>query len=246
MTADELGRLIAESKLAVAFTGAGISTESGIPDFRSPGGIWSRYQPIEFDEFVASEAARRAYWRRKFESHDAIEQAEPNAGHKAIAALVERGKIDAVITQNVDGLHQLSGVPERHVIELHGNTTYAHCLDCGERHELDPIRAAFERDEMPPLCRACGGLVKTATISFGQAMPLAEMRRAETATRSCDLFLAIGSSLRVYPAAGFPELAKSVGAKLVIMNREPTALDGLADLVVHDEIGEVLSPFLAN
>ncbi len=244
MSADRLHRMLEEARTAVAFTGAGISTESGIPDFRSPGGIWSRYQPIEFDEFVASEAARRAYWRRKLATHDTIEQARPNAGHKAIAALVRRGPIQAVITQNVDGLHQLSGVPDRQVIELHGNTTYAHCLDCGERHELAPIRAAFERDEMPPSCRVCGGLVKTATISFGQAMPQAEMRRAEAATRSCDLFLAIGSSLRVYPAAGFPELAKSAGARLVIINREPTALDAIADLVVQDEIGNVLEVLL--
>ena len=236
--------MIDESRAAVAFTGAGISTESGIPDFRSPGGLWSRYQPIEYDEFVASETARRAYWRRKFATHEAIEQARPNLGHRAIAALVEAGPIQAVITQNVDGLHRLSGVPDEKVIELHGNTTYAHCLDCGVRYELAPIRAAFEQDEVAPLCQACGGLVKTATISFGQAMPQAEMRRAEEATRRCDLFLAIGSSLRVFPAAALPELAKAAGARLVIINREPTALDAVADLVVHEEIGGVLEAFL--
>ena len=237
---DTLGRMIAEAARVVAFTGAGISTESGIPDFRGPGGMWSKFRPVPFDDFLRSDEARREAWRRKFATRDAIEAAAPNRGHRAIAKLAAEHKVSGVITQNIDGLHQLSGLSDDLVIELHGNTTYALCLDCNERHELDAIWRAFAIDETPPLCGACGGLVKTATISFGQPMPEAEMRRAEAATLECDLFLAIGSSLTVQPAAMFPLLAKQNGAKLVILNREPTALDGYADLVLNREIGPTL------
>jgi len=244
MSLDRLRDLLRASRRVVAFTGAGISTESGIPDFRSPGGIWSRFRPVEFDEFLASEAGRRAFWQRKFATQGAIDSAEPNAGHRALAMLAARGRLAALITQNVDGLHQRSGLDAALIVELHGNTTYAVCLDCGLRCELAPIQQAFERDGSLPLCAACNGLVKTATISFGQAMPRDAMRRAEQATLACDLFVAIGSSLQVYPAAGFPELAKRSGARLAIVNREATPLDPLADLVVRGEIGQVLSKAL--
>ena len=236
----QLRRLLEGSRNAVAFTGAGISTESGIPDYRSPGGIWDRYRPVDFGDFLASEEMRREFWRRKFATHDAVEQAAPNRGHLALAALVGRGAVACVITQNVDGLHQRSGVPDACMIELHGNTTYARCLDCGERFELAPIRRAFLATGALPTCRSCDGLVKTATISFGQPMPEEAMRRAEAATLACDLFLAIGSSLVVYPAAGFPLLAKRNGARLVILNREATPIDGYADLVLNREIGPTL------
>ena len=235
-----LERLLQEARRAVVFTGAGISTESGIPDFRSPGGIWTRYQPIDFDDFLHSRAARREAWRRKFATDPTIRAARPNRGHRAVAALVRRGTAASVITQNIDGLHQASGVPEDRVIELHGNTTYAHCLDCRRRYEIDALRVAFERDEEPPLCELCGGLVKTATISFGQPMPQAAMERAERETLAADLFIVAGSSLVVYPAAGFPELAKRNGAALVIVNRDPTGLDDIADLVLNRAIGETL------
>jgi NAD-dependent deacetylase len=210
--------LIADATQAVVFTGAGISTESGIPDFRSPGGIWDQYKPIQFQDFVASEAMRAEYWRRKFVVDPVIKQATPNRGHRAVASLVARGTVRAVITQNIDGLHQESGIPDDKIIELHGNTTYATCLDCAERYELEP-----------------------ATISFGQQMPDDAMRAAEAHTLNCDLFLAIGSSLVVYPAAGFPVMAKQNGARLVILNREATELDPWADLVVNQEIGPTLS-----
>jgi NAD-dependent deacetylase len=239
--AGRLRDLIDSSRRVVVFTGAGISTESGIPDFRSPGGVWSRHKPIYFEDFLASEAKRRDYWRLKFLVDRDIREAKPNAGHLAVAKLVHSGKAAHVITQNVDGLHQASGIPEGQVIELHGNTTYAACLDCGTRFELAPIRAAFERDETLPICSRCGGIVKTATISFGQAMPKEAMRRAEEATLACDLFLAVGSSLVVYPASGFPELARRNGARLVILNRDPTPLDPLANLVLNAEIGPTLS-----
>jgi len=236
-----LARMIAEAGRVVVFTGAGMSTESGVPDFRSPGGVWSRMQPIQFQDFLRDRAARLESWRRAFSGAAGWTGAAPNDGHRAVARLVERGKVSAVITQNVDNLHQDAGVPAERVIELHGNAAYATCLACGARHELEDLRAAFEATEEPPLCRVCGGLVKTATISFGQPMPPEPMARAQAETRACDLFLVLGSSLVVQPAAGFPVMAKAAGAKLAIVNREPTHLDPLADLVLHDEIGAVLA-----
>lgn len=236
----QLQDLLSQARKAVIFTGAGISTESGIPDFRSPGGIWSRHQPVMFDDFLRSEEARRAAWRLKFALDETLRDAKPNRGHRAVAELVRRGTAGTVITQNVDGLHQAAGVPDDRVIELHGNTTYARCLDCGRHHDLAPIRAAFLRDETTPVCDTCQGLVKTATISFGQPMPAEAMARAEAASRSCDLFLVLGSSLVVQPAAGFPLLARERGARLVIINRDPTPLDAAADLVLHAPIGATL------
>jgi NAD-dependent deacetylase len=236
----ELARVIERARHAVVFTGAGISTESGIPDFRSPGGIWTKMAPIDFSDFLASEEARRETWRRRFAADDTWQNARPNRGHRAVAELVRRGAAVAVITQNIDGLHQASGVPAEQVIELHGNSTYAHCLDCAQRYEIAELRTAFESDGIAPVCAACGGWVKTATISFGQAMPVEAMRRAELETLVADLFIVAGSSLVVYPAAGFPELAKRNGATLVIVNREPTGLDPIADLVLNRAIGETL------
>ena len=234
-----LAQAIRAARRIALFTGAGISTESGIPDFRSPGGMWTRLKPIDFADFVASEEARREAWRRKFASDPVIQAARPNRGHLACAALVASGKVRAITTQNIDGLHQASGVPDGQVIELHGNGTYAHCLDCGTRYALDAIKAEFEREGTAPRCRWCDGLVKTATISFGQAMPAEAMRRAEAEALEADLFIVLGSSLVVYPAAGLPRLAARNGARLVIVNREPTDLDEMADLVVHDGIGDI-------
>ncbi|HYX01132.1 MAG TPA: Sir2 family NAD-dependent protein deacetylase [Reyranella sp.] len=238
---ERLRDLIGSAQRIVAFTGAGISTESGIPDFRSPGGIWTRYKPIYFDDFMGSEEMRRESWRRKFATDEVMVKAEPNAGHRALAKLVEQGRMSAVITQNVDGLHQRSGVPDAKVIELHGNATYAACLDCGHRCELEPIKKAFLGSGKLPLCAKCDGIVKTATISFGQAMPGIAMARAQDETMACDLFLVLGSSLVVYPAAGFPRLAKRKGAGLVIVNRDPTDQDSDADMVIHGEIGPTMS-----
>lgn len=236
---DQLREMLAESKRAVVFTGAGVSTESGIPDFRSPGGIWTRYQPIDFREFISSEEARRETWRRKIAVDETVSRAEPNRGHRAIAHLVAQGKVSSVITQNIDGLHQRSGIADERVIELHGNGTYAACLECAGRYELTEVFATFKLKEEPPVCE-CGGFIKSATISFGQPMPFEPMRRAQAESKSCDLFIAIGSSLVVYPAAGFPAVAKQNGSRLVILNREPTDLDYLADLVLNLEIGPTL------
>ena len=239
-TTHQLARLIDDARRIVVFTGAGISTESGIPDFRSPGGFWTKNRMIYFDEFVSSRDARVEAWTRLFEGRPTMLAATPNAGHRAIARLAETGKVTDVITQNIDGLHQASGVPADRVIEIHGNATYAKCLACGQRHEFDEIEPVFRQTNEPPVCRRCNGIVKSATISFGQAMPEEEMARAAAAARACDLFLAIGSSLVVYPAAGLPAEAKRSGAKLVILNRDPTELDDHADLVLNAEIGPTL------
>jgi NAD-dependent deacetylase len=241
----KLEAMIAEARVVAPFTGAGISTECGIPDFRSPGGIWTRNQPIHFDEFLASQEARNESWRRRFAIGYEFGGAKPGRGHCALASLYRVGKVPAVITQNIDNLHQASGIAPEHVIELHGNTTYALCLDCEQRYEVDWVRQRMETGNgCAPDCPTCGGFIKTATISFGQAMPEAAMRRAEALTLSCDLFLAIGSSLVVWPAAGFPLLAKRNGARLVIINREPTDFDDIADVVVRHDIGTVLEPFV--
>jgi len=239
-----LQEMVREARIVAGFTGAGISTESGVPDFRSPNSPWMRNKPIPFDVFVQSDEARREAWRRKFVMDDLYRDARPSLGHLGIASLVSSGRMPAVITQNIDGLHQASGLLEHQIIELHGNGTYARCLHCERRHELDWVRSRFEASGKPPACEACGGVIKSATISFGQAMPEAAMRRAQRLTLSCDLFLVVGSSLVVYPAAAFPMLAKENGARLVIVNREPTPLDDIADLVIHEEIGPVLSVFI--
>ncbi len=237
----KLADMIADARRVVFFTGAGISTESGVPDFRSPGGVWSKMKPIYFNEFIGSEERRREAWGRTFAGTAGWTGARPNAGHAAVARLVASGKASAVITQNVDNLHQDSGVPADQVIELHGNASYAKCLQCGLRHEFETLKAPFLEQGIVPVCRSCGGLLKSATISFGQPMPEGPMARAEDETLACDLFLVLGSSLVVYPAAGFPLLAKRNGARLAIVNREPTDQDGYADLVLHDEIGPVMS-----
>ena len=242
---EEFSRLLDISKRVVVFTGAGISTESGIPDFRSPGGVWTKYSPILYNDYISSEESRRESWRRKFDDSYGFDGAEPNRGHRAVEKLVRDGKVSAVITQNTDGLHFESGIPEDKIIELHGNSTYASCLACGLRHEFDPIKQTFLTDGTILDCQACGGILKPATISFGQPMPEGPMRRAQEETLSCDLFLAIWSSLQVYPAAGFPQTAAQKGAALVILNRAPTNLDRFADLVLNMEIGPTLGDTVA-
>jgi NAD-dependent protein deacetylase/lipoamidase len=240
-----LHELIDGSHRIVPFTGAGISTESGIPDFRSPGGIWIKNRPIPFDDYMASEDARDEAWRRRWAIDDTFAAANPTRGHLALASLYRSGKAPAVITQNIDNLHQASGIAAQDIVELHGNTTYALCMDCAQRYELPPIRTVFEANGHAPDC-TCGGIIKTATISFGQAMPAQAMQRAQDLASDCDLFLAVGSSLVVWPAAGIPLLAKRNGASLVIINREPTEFDEIADLVVRNDIGDALGPFISH
>ncbi|WP_415081351.1 SIR2 family NAD-dependent protein deacylase [Labrys sp. (in: a-proteobacteria)] len=236
-------QMLARADRVVAFTGAGLSTEAGIPDFRSPGGRWSRMKPIPFDEFLADDEARRESWRRRFDMDDEIRLARPTRGHQTIASWVHAGKCPAVITQNIDNLHQDSGIPADAVVEVHGNTTYATCLDCARRYEIAALRGPFLASGQAPRCDDCGGFIKTATISFGQPMPEAAMRRATELAKTCDLFVVVGSSLVVYPAADLPRLAHRQGARVVIVNREETPSDPYAQLLLRGEIGDLLEGF---
>ena len=227
------------ARSAVAFTGAGISTESGIPDFRSPNGIWSKASPVYFEDFLRSEAARQEYWRQKSIAHVDFASALPNAGHRVLAEWEAAEKLTGVITQNIDGLHQVAG--SRRVLELHGTAREVSCLACRRRSPADKWVRKFLETQSVPDCPDCGGLLKHATISFGQALDETVLEAALGLARECDLFLALGSSLVVQPAAGLPALARENGARLVIINRDPTPLDGLADLVIRDSIGLTLT-----
>ena len=237
----DLSQYIDEANNIVIFTGAGISTESGIPDFRGPQGVWKTNTPIYFQDFIGSEEVRKDSWKRKFSGQDIIKKAKPNIGHLAVSEIINKHESAYLITQNVDNLHQDAGVPDDKIMEIHGNAHYASCLDCGIRYELNSIKKAFLENETVPYCDSCGGIIKTATISFGQPMPEEGMQIAQRKTLGCDLFITIGTSLVVYPAAGFPKLAKEIGAKLVIINNEPTDFDPIADLVIHEQIGKVFS-----
>jgi NAD-dependent deacetylase len=238
--------LLAASQRAVVFTGAGVSTESGIPDFRGPGGLWTRIKPIDFQEFIGSDEVRQQSWRQWFEHGKGLREARPNAGHFAVASLVDARKVAAVITQNVDNLHQASGVPADRVIELHGNATYAKCLDCGTTVEMDAIEQELCDTGRVGPCNSCGGIVKSATISFGQQMPEEPMRKAMEEALACDLFIVLGSSLTVYPAAGFPGMACDNGAKLIIVNQQDTDMDPAADLVIQAGIGDTMEAVLGR
>jgi NAD-dependent deacetylase len=236
---EKIVQLLMESQKAIAFTGAGVSTESGISDFRSPGGIWSRYQPVLYRDFLSSEEARRQYWKMKKEGYCELKMAKPNDGHRALARLEETGKIIAVITQNIDGLHQDAG--SRRVLELHGTSRSCICLECNARFDPDIIQKQMEEGVEIPLCDHCGGLLKAATISFGQPLPADVLAEAFDLSMNTDLVLALGSSLEVEPAASFPLQAKNNQARLVIINNSETPLDRLADVVIHKSIGETMS-----
>ncbi len=240
MTIGDARRLIALSSRIVGFTGAGVSTESGIPDFRSPHGVWARTRIVEFDEFVSSRAGRIEYWRQKIASWPAMRDAQPNAGHLAFVELERQSKLRGLITQNIDGLHQRAGQSPELVVELHGTTAEAACLRCGDRIPMDEAVRRIEAGELAPECQKCGGLLKPATVSFGQPMPERQLARAIELARNCELFLAAGSSLVVQPAALLPALAKQAGARLIIINRTATPLDDIADLVLRGEIGSLL------
>jgi NAD-dependent deacetylase len=246
MNFSEAIQLIARSSRIVGFTGAGISTESGIPDFRSPNGVWANNRMIDYGEFINSRSGRIEYWRQKALMWPEMRDAQPNAGHRAFVELERLGKLRAMITQNIDGLHQRAGNRSDRVIELHGTTAEAVCLTCGDRISMDEAVKRVEDGDLAPECDHCGGLLKPATISFGQAMPAREMQLAAEAAKDCDVFLAVGSSLVVYPAAALPELAKRYGAALIIINRTPTSMDAIADLVVNDEIGKTLPMLLGG
>jgi NAD-dependent deacetylase len=232
----------------VVLSGAGISTESGIPDFRSPGGIWTKYDPAEFtyQNFVANPKHRERYWKMSLEIHPVLAAAEPNAAHRAVATLEHGGRLRAVITQNIDGLHQKAGLSPERVIEIHGTALWVECLSCGDRTPREEIQLRVAAGEVPPACLVCkDGILKPATVSFGQAMPERETTLAFEHAERCDAMLVIGSSLVVYPAAYLPARAVEAGAKLVIVNRETTPYDEIAHAVVHASAGEAMSRIIA-
>jgi len=239
MTAGEqLAEVLRSARAGVAFTGAGISTESGIPDFRSPGGVWSKHTPVMYDDFLRSRSERVRYWNIRRQIYRDTMTAEPNDGHRAITELERRGMIVAVVTQNIDGLHQDAG--SRRVLEVHGTNRSVMCVRCGKEWPPQEILARVEAGDEAPECDACGGPLKSKTISFGQQMPAEVMLDAAQLCRSADVCLAIGSSLVVEPAASLPRIAKDYGAALVILNNTPTPLDPVADLVLHEPIGATL------
>ena len=237
----KLQRLIEKSKKLVFFTGAGISTNSGIPDFRGPKGVWKTSTPIYFQDYISSRKKRIESWERKFSNELSIDSAKPNSGHFKLAEIINSKEDTHLITQNVDNLHQDSGIDDSKITELHGNATYAKCLDCSKKYELNPLKEDFLTTKEPPSCTICGGIIKTATISFGQAMPEEEMITAQRVSIKSDLFICLGSSLAVFPAADLPLLAKETGANLVIINNEPTQMDHLSDLVINRDISTTLS-----
>ncbi len=243
MTIQEFATKIRESHEIVVFTGAGISTESGIPDFRSPGGLWTRYRPVTFQEYMSTESARIEAWKRRLETHEAHKNAKPNIGHYFIQSLDQKGKLIGLITQNVDGLHSEAGLVDEKIVELHGTNRKIICLKCNKFFDPDEVIKRLVGDFSSPNCDACGGILKAATVSFGQAMPQEAMRRAEEWTEQAAVFMVMGSSLQVQPAASFPVFAKRNGALLAIINREPTPLDEYGEFVHHGAIGEFCARF---
>ncbi len=239
---ENLAGFIEESRDIVVFTGAGVSTESGVPDFRSPGGIWDRFDPNEmsFQKFTSSEQSRSKYWELYRVCWKEFQGVEPNPAHRAVAELEKRGKLSAVITQNIDELHQKAGNSPEKVLELHGTMWKVRCLQCEAPYSWEEAFHLLEQGKGVENCLHCGGLLKPATISFGQQLPLRTLQEAQQRSTGCDLFISIGSSLVVYPAANMPKMAKESGATLVIVNREPTPFDLIADLVIHGQAGEIM------
>jgi NAD-dependent deacetylase len=234
----QIAQFLSKSSHAIAFTGAGISTESGIADFRSPGGVWSKYQPVLFQDFLQSAEARRRYWKMKREGYHEFKSAKPNDGHYALARLEAAGKMIAVITQNIDGLHQDAG--SQRVLELHGTLRHCLCLECDARFDPEEVQQLLEAGIEIPICKHCGGLLKSATISFGQNLPADILEEAFGLAANTDLVIALGSSLVVEPAASIPLEAKRNGARLVIINNTETPLDRIADTVIHQSIGATM------
>jgi NAD-dependent deacetylase len=234
----QIAQWLKQCQRAVAFTGAGISTESGIPDFRSPGGIWAVQQPIYYQEYLDSGSARYEYWLQKTRQFADFAAAEPNLGHRKLAEWEQRGLLLGVITQNIDGLHQIAG--SRRVLELHGTARQVSCLDCSTRFDTPLMHELFQAADAVPPCPACGGLLKHAVVSFGQSLPADVLQESIQLAKQADLLIVLGSSLVVEPAASLPRYARQYGARVVIINRDPTPQDDAADCVVHDSIGTTL------
>ena len=238
---DLLAGLLADAGRIVSFTGAGISTESGIPDYRGPGGVWSTGKPPTLDDFLTNEAARLEYWERRRTGYRQMAAVEPNGGHRALVELERSGRLLGTITQNIDGLHQKAGADPDRVVELHGTAHAVRCLSCGTVWPASEIQEWLERTTGEPRCQVCGGILRSATVLFGEAMPVEPLRRAIAFAQEADLMLVIGSSLVVQPAARLPLIAVRAGARLAMINRESTPLDRLADLVVRGDAGRTLA-----
>lgn len=249
MRLEEFAARLRRSQAIVFFTGAGISTESGVPDFRSPGGVWTKYRPVLFQDFLASEPDRVQHWQLKKATYELFKTVKPNLAHYALCEFDKRGQLLGLITQNIDGLHKLAGAPEEKLVELHGTDRLVTCLNCGKPYQPADVYEAWHEGLPTPTCGDCGGYLKSANVSFGQSMPVAAMQRAQAWSEQCDIFVVIGSSLQVQPAASFPVIAKRSGALLAIVNRDPTPLDELADFVHNGAIGEFfqrLKPMLGD
>ena len=244
----QVARWIVTSKKVIVFSGAGLSTESGIPDFRTPGGVWDRYNPEDFyfQNFIASETSREKYWQLATEMGEPARMGAPNQAHLAVAELEKLGRLDCVITQNIDGLHFKAGNSEEKVIQLHGTSIFVSCLSCQKRYDRDAIQERVKKGQKVPRCVDCGGILKPATVSFGQSMPEKETREAYHRSSLCDLFIVVGSSLVVQPAASMPLVAKRSGARLVIINRDPTPCDDMADVVIHGQAGPTMANILEH
>lgn len=238
MELQEFAGRVSRSEALVFFTGAGISTESGVPDFRSPGGVWSKYQPVLFQDFLASEAARVQHWQLKKATYELFKTVQPNLGHQAICDFEQRGQLLGLITQNIDGLHKLAGTSDARLVELHGTDRKVTCLQCGKVYQPKDVYEDWHQHLPTPTCEDCGGYLKSANVSFGQSMPVEAMQRVQRWSEAADIFIVIGSSLQVQPAATFPVIAKRSGALLAIVNRDPTPLDDYADFIYHSAIGE--------
>jgi len=236
----DAAELLHESQRIVVLTGAGISTESGIPDFRSPGSIWRENPPTSYRDFLDKPEARLRYWQTRASLSSQVQQAHPNAAHHALAELERRGKMFGLITQNFDGLHQDAGNDPKHIVELHGTSRYAACTLCGTRSSMAELQARIDAGEADPLCPLCGGYLKSATILFGQRIPESELSRAKEMADHCDLFLVVGSSLKVIPAATLPRIALNNNVPIIIINLQPTSLDSIADVAIHEQAGIIL------
>ena len=245
MGIEEFAARLRESRALVFFTGAGISTESGVPDFRSPGGVWTKYQPVLFQDFLASETARLQHWQLKKATYELFKTVKPNVGHYAICEFEQRGQLLGLITQNIDGLHKIAGSSETRLVELHGTDRLVTCLACGKAYQPANVYEKWHEGLPTPTCDICGGFLKSANVSFGQSMPIESMQLAQRWSEQADIFIVIGSSLQVQPAASFPVIAKRSGALLAIVNRDPTPLDDLADFVHNGPIGDFFSQLRA-
>ena len=238
MNLEEFAARVNTAQAIVFFTGAGISTESGVPDFRSPGGVWTKYQPVLFQDFLASESARVQHWQLKKATYELFKTVEPNTAHYAICECERRGQMLGLITQNIDGLHKLAGTSEEKLVELHGTDRLVTCLQCAKRYQPADVYENLGETFTAPTCADCGGFLKSANVSFGQSMPIEAMRRAQAWSEQADVFIVLGSSLQVQPAASFPVIAKRSGSLLAIVNRDPTPLDEIADFIHNGAIGD--------